>query len=216
MIKNIIFDFDGVLVESVNVKTKAFKQLYEAFGTAVVQQVEAYHLANGGMSRFDKIRYYHTYLLKQEITENEIFDWATKFSEIVLQGVIEAENVIGATEFLEQESHKFNCWVVTGTPTTEITYIIKEKYWESYFKGIHGSPENKKYWVDYLKTTFVLNPSETVFVGDALADYEAAQHAGFHFVLRKTVENKPLFENFSGNSIDTISTLTQVIASLNK
>lgn len=216
MIKNIIFDFDGVLVESVNVKTEAFKQLYMAFGDAIVTEVEAYHLANGGMSRFDKIRYYHTQLLKQPITDEQVGEWADKFSEIVLQRVIEADEVVGAKQFLDEESTDFNCWIITGTPTNEIIHIVQEKKWENYFRGIHGSPQNKKYWVEYLKSTFDLRTSETVFVGDALADYEAACLAGFHFILRKTEENKYFFNDFSGISIENISFLKQAIASLNE
>ena len=49
----IIFDFDGVLVESVDVKTRAFASLYEKYGQKVVAQVEDYHLNNGGIARFE-------------------------------------------------------------------------------------------------------------------------------------------------------------------
>ena len=54
MIKAIIFDFDGVIAESVNVKTEAFASLYEPYGKDVVNKVEQHHLANGGVSRFEK------------------------------------------------------------------------------------------------------------------------------------------------------------------
>jgi beta-phosphoglucomutase-like phosphatase (HAD superfamily) len=40
----IVFDFDGVLVESVDVKTQAFGALYAEYGDRIVEQVKAYHL----------------------------------------------------------------------------------------------------------------------------------------------------------------------------
>ena len=54
----IVFDFDGVLVESVHVKGEAFYQLYEGQGQEIQEKVLAHHLAHGGVSRFDKIKHY--------------------------------------------------------------------------------------------------------------------------------------------------------------
>ena len=56
MIKNIIFDYDGTISDSVNIKTEAFAKLYSAYGNQIVKKVVYYHLSNGGISRFDKIR----------------------------------------------------------------------------------------------------------------------------------------------------------------
>ena len=56
MINSIIFDFDGVILESVSVKTAAFRQLF-SFAPEHVDEIVQYHLDNGGMSRFDKFRY---------------------------------------------------------------------------------------------------------------------------------------------------------------
>jgi len=64
--KNIIFDFDGVLAESVHIKTQAFYKLYEPFGVNVAEKVVQHHKANGGMSRFEKFPYYHKILLNKD------------------------------------------------------------------------------------------------------------------------------------------------------
>ena len=48
----IIFDFDGVLVESVDVKTRAFCDMYSKYGEEIVEKVKEYHLSHGGISRF--------------------------------------------------------------------------------------------------------------------------------------------------------------------
>ena len=37
--KNIIFDFDGVLAESVHIKTHAFYLLYKQFGKEIAEKV---------------------------------------------------------------------------------------------------------------------------------------------------------------------------------
>jgi len=45
----IIFDFDGVLVESGDLKTRAFADLYQSYGETVVSKVVRYHSLNGGL-----------------------------------------------------------------------------------------------------------------------------------------------------------------------
>ena len=54
MIKAIFWDFDGVIADSVNVKTDAFYELYLPYGKNIAEKVKEYHLANGGFS-FQKI-----------------------------------------------------------------------------------------------------------------------------------------------------------------
>lgn len=53
MIKAIFWDFDGVIAESVNVKTEAFYNLYLPYGIEIAEKVRRHHLDNGGMSRFE-------------------------------------------------------------------------------------------------------------------------------------------------------------------
>lgn len=61
-----IFDFDGVIKDSINVKTKAFLKIYEKEGQEIAQQVKKYHLNNGGVTRIKKFQYYEKILLKKK------------------------------------------------------------------------------------------------------------------------------------------------------
>ena len=54
---NIIFDFDGVITDSVNIKKEAFAELYSKYGSRIQKKVVNHHLEHGGISRFDKIKY---------------------------------------------------------------------------------------------------------------------------------------------------------------
>ena len=64
-VKGIIFDFDGVILNSVHVKTDAFAKMYEKYGETIVKRVLTHHLDNVGMSRYEKIKYYHENFLKK-------------------------------------------------------------------------------------------------------------------------------------------------------
>ena len=67
--KIVFWDFDGVIKDSVDVKTQAFIDLFDAYGSNVVQAVVAHHIKNGGISRFfdDNIK-------SQIITELDVND----------------------------------------------------------------------------------------------------------------------------------------------
>ena len=99
--KAFFFDFDGVIADSVNVKTDAFAEIYSPYGKKVVSQVISHHIFHGGISRYEKFRYYHRNFLKKQISEAEVEELAQKFSNLVIQKVIEAPFISGAPEFLE-------------------------------------------------------------------------------------------------------------------
>lgn len=214
MIKNIFFDFDGVLAESVNVKTEAFRQLYLPFGEEIADKVVAHHLANGGVSRFEKIKLYHQEWLGISLSEQEVLDWADKFSDLVLKGVVDAPEVTGTVDFLNKYSKQYTCWIITGTPTEEIKIILEKRGWKSYFMEAFGSPQKKSHWTEFILERENLNRSETVFIGDATADYDAAQFSKLHFILRQTEDNLNLFENFNGIRINNLTTLEEELKKL--
>ena len=54
MIKNIFFDFDGVIAESAMLKTEAFREMYMPYGTQIANEVADYNVAVGGVSRYNK------------------------------------------------------------------------------------------------------------------------------------------------------------------
>lgn len=214
MITNIFFDFDGVLCESVEVKTEAFRQLYAAYGKEITDAVVAYHKSHGGISRFEKIRYYHTTLLHQPISEEEVQELASRFSELAVAGVLAAPEVTGTTAFLKEHIHQYKYWVITATPTEEIKDIITEKGWADLFAGVYGSPNKKNRWTKHIIDSKELSPSNVVFVGDALADKNAAEEAGITFILRRTEENKELFAGYNGLAIKDLTELQAVLNSL--
>jgi len=200
MIKNIFFDFDGVIVDSVNVKTQAFEKLYAPYGENISQKVVEHHQANGGMSRYEKFKFYHKQFLGNEIDEKEVDKLANQFSLLVKQGVIDSPEVKGSHDFIKKYRDRFNMFVITGTPTEESIAICKARGILHYFKGIYGSPKKKEYWTKYILNEYDLNSTETIFVGDAMADYNAAMQANLRFYLRDYHENKEIFRNI-GNVV---------------
>ena len=102
MIKSIIFDFDGVIAESVHVKTKAFSLIYSPYGKDVKNKVVAHHLANGGVSRIEKFKLYHKSFLNLKLNNNDLIILDKRFSIYVLNKVVNSSEIEGANEFLKK------------------------------------------------------------------------------------------------------------------
>jgi len=184
MIRAVIFDFDGVIVESVDVKTNAFAELYRPYGEVVVQQVIDHHQANGGVSRFDKIKIYHGDFLGIAIAQDEIVELAEQFSQLVLEKVIQAPFVPGAQEFIKRNYQKYKLFISSATPQMEVKEICQCRNLINYFCEIFGSPEGKASHIDKILTKYVFKSHEVVFVGDALSDLQAAEIHGLDFIAR--------------------------------
>ena len=207
LIKNIFFDFDGVILDSVDCKTKAFKSMYQKYGHKIAKEVEAYHLLHGGVSRFEKFKFWHKEHLGIDITQKELEELSNEFSNLVVDKVVMSKEINGSLNFIKQKSKQYKFWIITGTPTNEIKRITDQLNITKHFLGIHGSPEKKKHWVNYLINKFNLNPSETLFLGDATTDFEAAQWGNLHFALLKAKYNKLLFESIDVPRFSTFDEL---------
>lgn len=200
--KAIIFDYDGVIAESVNVKTEAFAELYLPYGADVVKKVIAHHEANGGISRFEKFKIYHKEYLSIEINQTKVDKLAAQFSKLVLQKVIDSPYVKGAFEFLQENYQMYDFFISTGTPTGEIEKILKLKDIRKYFIEVYGSPEKKDAHVEKILNGHNYNKNQVVFIGDALTDRDAARKNGIKFIGRYTTveeikDEKYLIENFN-------------------
>ncbi len=171
----IIFDFDGVIVESVNIKTQAFAALYTDHGEKIVAQVEGYHLRHGGVSRFEKFRYFQTeFVGGAPLEDNEVADLASRFSQLVIDRVVSAPMVKGAQEFLDQCKDQFPLFIVSGTPTSELGEILERRELRKYFGDFKGSPGTKAEHVSELLREYALDADRCVVIGAALADLEGA------------------------------------------
>ena len=202
MLKGIIFDFDGVIAESVQIKTDAFARLYEDFGSEIVNKVVKHHVANGGMSRFEKIRLYHKSYLNKAITNKENEELANQFSVLVVEKVIDSPYVPGVFKYIQKCYEKYNLFISTGTPTNEMKQILIGRGIAEYFIEIHGSPERKSVHISKIMSKYNYHPDELIFYGDANTDIDAAEQANVPFVLIKNNYNEKLVKKFKGKIIN--------------
>ncbi len=180
----VFLDFDGVLAESADIKTRAFAEMYRPYGPDVVDAVIAHHKAHAGVSRRKKIRYCHKIILGMRLSEDELEALAQRFSLLVEDAVVAADWVPGARTFLEAHHGLVPLFVVSGTPEPELRRIVGRRAMGAYFVAVRGSPPSKVPIIRALLEDHRLKPEEVLFVGDSMTDYRAAAATGLPFVGR--------------------------------
>lgn len=215
MLKAILFDFDGVLVESVEIKTKAFAKLFENEGPEIVNKVVEYHLDNGGVSRFKKFDYIYKELLKKQITDEIRMELGNKFANLVIENVLDAPWIPGVEEFLENYSEKLDLYIVSGTPDNELKYIVETKNASEYFKGVFGSPATKGDLIKHILSIHSYKNEDVVFVGDAITDLNGALEANVYFIGK--ISNKEInpFSDYHISLISDLRELPELLKQLN-
>ena len=176
------FDFDGVLTDSVEIKTQAFAMLFEPYGKDIVERVVAHHRFHGGVTRKDKFRYYYKEFLNSPLDEKAIVRLCKKFSSLVVDAVVSSPEIPGAEKFLKKWHKKLQCFVISATPDEEMVTIIKQRGLKSYFREVLGSSRTKKNNLEIILRKYNLTPQKCLFFGDAESDYLAAMACNMNFI----------------------------------
>ncbi len=185
MIRVVVLDFDGVLVESADVKTEAFVQLFpespEHHGA-----IRRYHLRHAGISRHVKIRHIVTSILGESADEHRFEELAERFRELVEEQVAAAPVVRGARDFLRVAQGRYPLYVASGTPEAELRRLAGRHGLSSSFVEVYGSPTTKPTMLRRIASAEAVPAEAMVMVGDGESDRDAAHETGVPFVARVT------------------------------
>jgi phosphoglycolate phosphatase-like HAD superfamily hydrolase len=185
VIRAVVFDFDGVILESADVKTNAFVELYAEHGDDVVARVREHHLANLGVSRFKKFAWIAEHVFGRPLADGESAQLGDRFSALALAKVLTVPFVPGAEVALERIA--LPMFVASGTPQEELELIVERRGITPRFREVHGTPREKPVILRDLMARHGLAPAETLFIGDGMSDHQAAVATGVEFLARDTV-----------------------------
>lgn len=192
MIKQIIWDFDGVIIFSEQIREEGFREVLKDFDPASVGQMLVFHKANGGLSRYVKFRYLLEEVMGQNPDEILVQQLADNFSAIMRIKMVDPEKLNrDALQFIRNSQGTITHHIASGSDGDELRYLCKELEINNLFKSINGSPVAKKELVANILASSEFKKEQTCLIGDAMNDYDAAKANGITFV----GYNNPILEN---------------------
>ena len=178
-----VFDFDGVIKDSIDVKTKAFQKIYEKEDSFILKKIREFHLNNGGVSRIEKFKYYEEVLLHNKVDEEKINKLCEEFSSLVKDEVVKCRPIPGVIKFLNNLRQKNKLILVnSATPLDELKEIILRCNYQKYFESVYGSPLTKSENLRSIIDDFEIKSDDIIFFGDAKSDLFAAKELKIAFV----------------------------------
>ena len=193
----IFWDFDGVIKDSVMVKSKGYEQLFLSYGKDVAERVRKHHEAHGGVSRYEKIPLYLSWV-GEPADSDQVQEFCKRFSDLVQQAVINAPWVSGAKEYLKSNCSFQYFVLVTGTPQEEMEQILVALDLNQCFREVYGAPMAKSKAIKDVLKHLDCSPEKALMVGDSDSDLIAAEANRVPFLLRRTSLNQSLQKRYSG------------------
>ncbi len=178
----IILDCDGVVFDSNLLKIKAFeKTLLELnFDREKIDEFIEYFKNNFGLSRYKLIEYFIKDILKIGFDKSLYNKILQNYSKKTFELYLEANFTKDLIRFLEFYKNK-NLFIASGSDEKELKEVFKRRKIDKYFIDIFGSPKKKS---EVVKNIVKIYPN-SVMIGDALSDMNAAKDSGIDFIFMK-------------------------------
>ena len=182
MIKCVVFDFDGTLVKSNEIKRRVFYEVTEDIVGAGPVLDELFSVPDSGdrYNIFDAL--IKNLKLGQEVGISAVYlsDLYTKICE---HKISEAPEACGAFNTLtELKKIRVKMFVSSATPTNTLQRIISMRGWSELFDGVMGSPDSKECHLRSILFSNHYSLSEVAYIGDSEIDQEAASLIGCKFI----------------------------------
>lgn len=172
-----IFDCDGVILDSNDMKRRAFIDVISNYSEHQKSSFETYLRKNGGVARGEKFKYFLEEICGFTPSEHAIENLVRSFASVAAKNLNDCETVPGIERFLHEldVSRKV---VVSGGAQDEVTSALKSHGLIGHFSSVHGSPRNKYEIVNsLLSVNKIARP--TIYFGDSTYDAKVCEHFGF-------------------------------------
>lgn len=183
MLKLLVLDFDGLLVESEAIKDAGFAAVF-ADHPERAAAIRAYNVANRHLIRYAKFKHITEVILGLPYAEADERRIAAAYAAYTRERIIACPYVPGAPEFLAFFDGRVPMYLASATPADELRLIVEGRGLARHFRGILGAPRKKADILRELMQAEGVPAAATYYVGDSLSDLKAAREAGVGFVGR--------------------------------
>ena len=178
--KGVVFDFDGTLVDSNEIKRRGFDFVFAQYPDRM-EEIRAYCYGSNHTIRGEKFRYVTEQILGLEYTPELDAQFHKQYADFTTDSVVAAPEIPGAADFVRSLA-ALQPTLVSSTPTPVLLEILDRRGWSDMFSVVQGAPVNKAAWLRGLQAVLRCLPPQIVFFGDTDEDERSARDSGCSFV----------------------------------
>tara|TARA_Y100000991_G_scaffold73895_1_gene55606 strand:- start:970 stop:1644 length:675 start_codon:yes stop_codon:yes gene_type:complete len=212
----LIFDCDGVILNSNKIKTQAFRKVLANFNQDAVNEFIEYHKKNGGISRYIKLERFLDTIVPKYVEDfhpnkNQLQSLLKKYGYECKSSLCNCEITKGL-KTLRKASGNIPWLIVSGGDQNELKEVFNYKTLTKYFNGgIFGSPDKK---IDIIKreiTNGLIKPP-ALMMGDSKLDHLVAKSSDIDFLFVSQWTDFKEYESYCRiNSIQIIRSVYELI-----
>ena len=180
--QTIIFDCDGVVLNSNFQKIEAYRNAALEFGASKEQAdtLVDYHVKLTGISRNIKFKYFLKEILHQTPSNQSMKTLIQNLNNNVIN-LLKACDVAEGLDRLKAQTPNKKWMVASGGDQEELRYLFSDKKINHFFpEGIFGSPRSKHEIIEQELKDDSWRPA--LFLGDSLYDIQTAKKYNIDFI----------------------------------
>ncbi|MGL4608240.1 MAG: HAD family hydrolase [Trueperaceae bacterium] len=189
----VVFDLDGTVIDSEAIKKEAFSSLF--WDSPHYAEIKCYNESNRGVPRKVKFEYVFKEILKSDHLEQNVNNHLNAYAKNLETMLLNVPVKQGFVDFARML--KVDKFVASSAPLKEVVEQLERLHIRDFFREVFGYPVAKVSALKRINQQY----KELIFIGDSMADYEAAHEANVHFVGICEREHNP----FIGLDIVTFS-----------
>lgn len=177
----VLFDFDGTLVQSNQIKRDMLFVVARTAGASDEQFAQVF----SDHPRYDRFSLYRELLVRMKYTGDlnaKVDELTGLYGDLTTAAISKAPEIPGAEEFLKAHSAAIPMYINSATPEASLRNTVNERGWSGFFRGVYGRPKSKNDIFKQVQNETALPPEQILFVGDSIQDLESARDNGCPFL----------------------------------
>lgn len=188
----LVFDCDGVILDSNRIKSAAFRTVTAPFGAEASARFLDYHHRHGGISRNEKFAHFLDAIVTVAPADRErlLGGLLRDYAAICARELLACPLIPGVAALLASIPPRVAAHVVTGGAQREVRAVFAARGLDRHFASILGSPTSKHDNMRLLAAAGALR-GRALYFGDAELDMQLAEEFGLEFVFVHGVSDWP-------------------------